>query len=153
MKKSIDPMNVCSLSTKDLKERIGSLAFDVVARQGTEPAFDNAYWDNHATGVYVDVLDGTVLFTSDAKYDSGSGWPSFWTPVSEDRIELVEDLSYGMRRTEVRSRLSGAHLGHVFDDGPEPTGKRYCINSAALRFIPNEKPDLSDTKDADTHTA
>ena len=141
MKKSDDPGEVASLSMEDLKERIGGLAYDVVARRGTEPAYDNEYWDNHAEGVYVDVLDGTVLFSSGAKYDSGSGWPSFRAPVSEERIELVEDLSYGMRRTEVRSRSSGAHLGHVFDDGPGPGGRRFCINSAALRFVPEAGSD------------
>ncbi len=135
IKKAADPSNVCFVPSEDVKTRLGDDAYDVVARGATEPPFQNAYWNNHAQGIYVDAVDGTPLFTSKEKYDSGTGWPSFWNPIAQDRLELVEDLSYGMRRIEVRSKSSGAHLGHVFDDGPAPTGLRYCMNSASLRFI------------------
>jgi methionine-R-sulfoxide reductase len=135
-KKTADPSSVCFVPSENARIRLGDEAYSVIAKGGTEPPFENAYWNNHAEGIYVDAVDGTPLFTSREKYDSGSGWPSFWSPISQDRLERVEDLSYGMRRVEVRSKSSGAHLGHVFGDGPEPTGLRYCMNSAALRFIP-----------------
>ncbi len=138
IKKAADPSNVCFVPSEDVKSRLGDDAYAVVAQGATEPPFQNAYWNNHAQGIYVDAVDGTPLFTSREKYDSGTGWPSFWSPVSQDKLELVEDLSYGMRRIEVRSKSTGAHLGHVFDDGPAPTGLRYCMNSASLRFIPRE---------------
>ncbi|MCA1950488.1 MAG: peptide-methionine (R)-S-oxide reductase MsrB, partial [Treponema sp.] len=96
-------------------------------------------WNNHKEGIYVDVIDGTPLFSSNSKYDSGTGWPSFWEPLDKNALELLEDRSFGMIRVEVRSKSSGAHLGHVFTDGPEPTGLRYCMNSASLRFIPKEE--------------
>jgi methionine-R-sulfoxide reductase len=139
IKKAADPSNVCFVPSEDVRARLGDDAYAVVARGATEPPFQNAYWNNHAQGVYVDAVDGTPLFTSKEKYDSGTGWPSFWTPISQDRLELVEDRSLGMRRIEVLSKSSGAHLGHVFDDGPAPTGLRYCMNSASLRFIPREE--------------
>ncbi len=136
IRKAADTSNVCFVPSEEVRSRLGDAAYDVVARGGTEPPFRNAYWNNHEEGVYVDAVDGTPLFTSREKYDSGTGWPSFWSPVDPGRLELVEDLSHGMRRVEVRSKSSGAHLGHVFEDGPEPTGLRYCMNSASLRFVP-----------------
>jgi len=138
VKKAADPSNVCFVPTDEVRVRLGDAAYSVVAEGGTEPPFQNAYWNNHEEGVYVDAVDGAPLFTSREKYDSGTGWPSFWSPIDRNRLELVEDLSYGMRRMEVRSKSSGAHLGHIFQDGPEPTGLRYCMNSASLRFIPRE---------------
>ncbi len=132
--------NVCFVADSSQRERLGEDRWAIVARGATEAPFRNEYWDNHEDGIYLDVVDGTPLFSSGAKYDSGSGWPSFFTPVSPDVLVMVEDFSHGMRRTEVRSKSSGAHLGHVFDDGPEPTGKRFCINSAALRFEPRNEP-------------
>lgn len=103
---------------------------------GTEPPFRNEYWDNHRNGIYVDIVSGAPLFCSTDKYDSGSGWPSFTRPIEESAVAMREDLSFGMSRLEVRSASASSHLGHVFDDGPGPTGQRYCINSASLRFVP-----------------
>jgi methionine-R-sulfoxide reductase len=123
-------------SEDDLRARLTPEQFHVTCNGGTEPPFDNEYWDHKETGTYVDVISGVSLFSSEAKFDSGTGWPSFFAPVDGDEIVEVIDTSYGMRRVEVRAKTSGAHLGHVFPDGPEPTGLRYCINSAALRFVP-----------------
>lgn len=135
--KAADAANVCFVEpTEELKARLGPERFAVLAQGATEPPFKNAYWDNHEEGVYLDAIDGTPLFASREKYESGSGWPSFWAPIDQGRLLLVEDLSYGMRRVEVRAKASGGHLGHLFEDGPDPTGLRYCINSASLRFVP-----------------
>jgi len=110
--------------------------YQVARQQGTEPAFQNEFWDNHADGVYFSVCSETPLFDSRDKFDSGTGWPSFTKPIEKALVGETVDESYGMTRTEVHSTVDGAHLGHVFDDGPRPTGLRYCINSASLRFMP-----------------
>lgn len=118
----------------ELRQRLTPEQFRVTQESGTERAFTGVYYDHHKRGVYRCVVCNTTLFESDTKYDSGSGWPSFWIPKAEDRVRVVEDLSHGMRREEVRCNTCDAHLGHVFPDGPKPTGLRYCINSAALDF-------------------
>lgn len=124
------------LSDDEWRERLDSDAFDVLRCGGTERAFTGKYWDHHADGLYRCVACGTALFDSATKYDSGSGWPSFHSPVSEEHVDTEEDRTLGMRRTEVLCARCGGHLGHVFPDGPKPTGLRYCINSAALDFDP-----------------
>lgn len=121
----------------ELRKSLTPLQYRVTRKGATEPAYKNAYWDNHEPGLYVDVISGVPLFSSTDKYDSGTGWPSFTRPIDSDAIIVKEDRSFFfMVRNEVRSKLSDAHLGHVFDDGPQPTGLRYCMNSAALRFVP-----------------
>lgn len=123
-------------SPEDLKRTLTPLQYEVTQRAGTEPPFRNALWDNHADGLYVDVTTGEPLFSSRDKFDSGTGWPSFTRPVEDGRVTSAMDVSHGMRRIEARSAAGESHLGHVFEDGPAPTGLRYCINSASLRFIP-----------------
>jgi methionine-R-sulfoxide reductase len=123
-------------SDEELRRRLTPLQYKVTRKDGTEPAFANAYWDNHQPGIYVDIISGAALFSSTDKYDSGTGWPSFTRPLDPEQIVEKEDRGFFSVRTEVRGKLADAHLGHVFNDGPPPTGLRYCINSAALRFIP-----------------
>jgi peptide-methionine (R)-S-oxide reductase len=123
-------------SDEELRRRLTPLQYKVTRKDGTEPPFSNGYWKNHEPGIYVDIISGAPLFSSIDKYDSGTGWPSFTRPLDPDQIVEKEDRGFFSVRTEVRSKLADAHLGHVFDDGPPPTGLRYCINSAALRFIP-----------------
>ncbi|MEO8704739.1 MAG: peptide-methionine (R)-S-oxide reductase MsrB, partial [Kofleriaceae bacterium] len=123
-------------SAEVLKQELTSIQFEVTQRNGTEPAFHNAYHDNHAAGIYVDITTGQPLFSSTHKFDSGTGWPSFYQPIDKDGVLEKRDGTHGMVRVEVRSKVGDAHLGHVFDDGPKPTGLRYCINSASLRFVP-----------------
>ncbi|HEX4824277.1 MAG TPA: peptide-methionine (R)-S-oxide reductase MsrB [Candidatus Polarisedimenticolaceae bacterium] len=124
-----------------LRAKLDLLQYNVTQKEGTEPPFHNAYWDNHRDGIYVDVVSGEPLFSSRDKFDSGTGWPSFTKPIDPKHIATQDDRSLTMSRTEVRSKLANSHLGHVFADGPAPTGMRYCMNSAALRFIPVENLD------------
>jgi methionine-R-sulfoxide reductase len=137
--KPMDLSNFKKPAPADLKKQLTSEQYAVTQEAATEPPFHNEFWDNHAPGIYVDVVSGQPLFSSLDKFDSGCGWPSFTQPLSGTNIMERDDSSFGMDRTEVRSSLADSHLGHVFDDGPGPTHLRFCINSASLRFIPVDK--------------
>ncbi|MBH48569.1 MAG: peptide-methionine (R)-S-oxide reductase [Halobacteriovorax sp.] len=127
------------MDKKQIVEKLTPMQYKVTQEDGTERPFDNEYWDNKREGIYVDIVSGEPLFSSIDKYKSGTGWPSFTKPIKEDALVTKTDRKFFMKRTEVRSKLADSHLGHVFEDGPAPTGLRYCMNSASMRFIPKEE--------------
>ena len=148
MKNSVQPASSATVESwrefkkpadADLKKKLTPVQYSVTQHEGTEVPYTGSTWDNHKAGIYVDVISGEPLFSSADKFDSGTGWPSFTKPLVASNVKTVSDRSLGVERTEVRSRYADSHLGHVFDDGPRPTGLRYCMNSAAMRFIPVDR--------------
>lgn len=129
---------IAAAELAERKKQLPRFVYHVTQEEGTEPPFHNAYWNNHSPGIYVDVVSGEPLFSSQQKYESGTGWPSFWQPLEKANIKTRDDSTLGMSRVEVHSRIAGSHLGHVFEDGPPPTGLRYCMDSASLRFVAAE---------------